>query len=277
MKPKRPVMRYHGGKWRIAPWVISYFPQHDIYCEPFAGAASVFMRKPRAHGEVLNDIDGDVVNVFRVLRDPAAAARLERLVRLTPFAREEFMASYDSGPGPADPVERARRTLVRAFMGFGTTAMRESRTGFRARTYKRNQTGPADWASWPDQILAFVARLQGVTIERMDAVDCIRLHDGPDVLFYVDPPYLEKTRTAGLRSYRHEMTDDDHARLLDVLLDVQGMVVLSGYQSRMYDEALLGWRRVERDVLADRGARRTEVIWISPNVPERQRTLFEVV
>lgn len=270
--PTRPVMRYHGGKWRLAPWIISHFPQHRIYVEPFAGAASVLMRKPRVHGEVLNDIDGDIVNVFRVLRDPDTAVQLERVVRLTPFARAEFKAAYEPTD---DPVERARRTLVRAFMGYGTTSMRKSRTGFRARTYQRLQTGPADWASWPDQIQAFVSRLQGVIIEQMDAVECIRLHDGPDTLFYVDPPYLKECRTGGLRGYKHEMTDDDHLRLLECLLGVEGMVVLSGYRNALYDEALAGWHRVERHVLADGGALRVEVLWLSPKTAPRQAMLLE--
>ena len=274
MKPTRPTMRYHGGKWRIAPWIISHFPAHELYVEPFAGAASVLLRKPPVHGEVVNDIDGNVVNLFRVLRDPAAAAELERLVRLTPFSREEFQLSYET---ITDPVERARRVIVRAFMGFGTTSMRKNRTGFRARSYKRNMTGAADWATWPCQIRFFVERLQGVIIENKDALDCIRLHDGSLTLFYVDPPYLEETRTAGLRSYRNELTDEDHRRLIDCLLSINGMVVLSGYANEMYDSALVGWRRVEREALADGGVKRTEVLWLSPNIKKQQQDLFGYV
>ncbi|MFP7756251.1 DNA adenine methylase [Thermodesulfobacteriota bacterium B35] len=268
MKPERPVMRYHRGKWRIAPWIISNFCAHDIYCEPYAGAASVFMRKSRVHGEVLNDIDRDIVNVFRVLRDPEAAAVLERMVRLTPFSREEFKASYDP---TADPIERARRTLVRSFMGFSTTSIRKSRTGFRARTYQRNQTGPVDWRSWPDQITRFVERMQGVVIENLDAIDCIHLHDSPKTLFYVDPPYLKETRSSGLRGYRHEMTDDDHEKLLNVLRKIQGMVVISGYDNDMYNSILHGWVKQERFALADGGKKRTEVLWMNF---QRQQTLF---
>ena len=267
--PTRPVMRYHGGKWRIAPWIIAHFPAHRIYCEPFSGAASVFMRKNRVHGEVLNDLDGNIVNVFRVLRNRNKAAMLERAVRLTPFSREEFRLSYDA---TQDSIERARRTLVRAFMGFGTTSMRKSRTGFRARTYTRNQTGPVDWATWPEQIQYYVQRLRGVIIENMDAIECIQLHDSIDTLFYVDPPYVGGTRSAGLRGYRHELSDDDHYRLITCLLSIEGMVVLSGYENEMYNDLLRGWTKKKHQTIADAGARRTEVIWM--NYEQKQQNLF---
>src|SRR3990167_11343170 len=105
--PTRPVMRYHGGKWRLAPWVIEHFPEHRVYTEAFGGGASVLMRKPRSYAEVYNDLDGEIVNVFRVLRDPSQARELERLLRLTPFARSEFETSYITD---GDPLEQARRT-----------------------------------------------------------------------------------------------------------------------------------------------------------------------
>src|SRR5262245_58814798 len=110
--PRRPVLRYHGGKWRLAPWIIEHFPEHRIYVEPYGGGASVLLRKSRAFAEVYNDLDGDVVNVFRVLRDRASAAALIRAIELTPWARDEFRLSYRPA---SDPVERARRTIARAF------------------------------------------------------------------------------------------------------------------------------------------------------------------
>lgn len=166
--PSRPVMRYHGGKWRLAPWVIAHFPPHRIYVEPYGGAASVLMRKPRSYAEVYNDLDTEVVNVFRVLRDPALARELERQLRLTPWSRHEF----NEAMAPAeDPVESARRTVLRAFMGFGTTSRRPAATGFRGRPYRVHGSGIHDWLTYPDQIRAFVARMQGVTVEERLAVD----------------------------------------------------------------------------------------------------------
>lgn len=124
---RRPVLRYHGGKFRLAPWIVSFFPKHRVYVEPYGGAASVLMRKPRAFGEVYNDMDEEVVNVFRVLRDPQLAGDLQRLLELTPYARKEFYQAYEpmtDEEAMADGgVERARRTIIKAFMGFGSDAI----------------------------------------------------------------------------------------------------------------------------------------------------------
>ena len=127
--PTRPVLRYHGGKWKLAPWIIDHFPPHNIYVEPFGGAASILMRKSRSCGEVYNDIDGDVVNIFRVLQDPEKANELSKRVSLTAFARAEFRAAYGK---PSDEIDAAHKMIVRSFMGFGRASMtREHVTGFR--------------------------------------------------------------------------------------------------------------------------------------------------
>ena len=95
MRPTRPVLRWHGGKWLLAPWIIGHFSEHRVYVEPFGGAGSVLMRKPRCYAEVWNDLDGEVVNLFRVLRS-ARAQELVDVIRLTPFARDEFVAAYEA-------------------------------------------------------------------------------------------------------------------------------------------------------------------------------------
>src|SRR5687767_8564447 len=138
--PKRPVMRYHGGKWKLAPWIISHLPPHRVYVEPFGGAASVLLRKPRSHGEVFNDVCDQVVNVFRVLQDPAKAEKLQRLLALTPYSRSEFRQAYQQ----ADcEVLQACRMVIRSFMGFGSpSAVAKHVTGFRSNA-SRNGTTPA--------------------------------------------------------------------------------------------------------------------------------------
>src|SRR4051812_38784439 len=131
-QPTRPVLRYHGGKWRSAHRVIPVFSPHRVYVEPFGGGASVLLRKTRAEAEVYNDIDGEVVNVFRVLQDPATAARLRELLVLTPFARDEFLAAYARTD---DAIESARRAIARAFMGFGSASFNAKHgTGFRSNS-----------------------------------------------------------------------------------------------------------------------------------------------
>lgn len=262
----RPALRYHGGKFRLAPWLLQFFPAHSVYVEPYGGGASVLLRKPRAHTEVYNDIADEVVNVFRVLRDPAQAAELQRLVSLTPAARAEFLLSYEPSD---DPVEQARRTVVRSFMGFGSGAVHSKHaTGFRIGARgERHKSAAHDLVTWPDQVPAFVERLRGVTIESRDALLVLQQTDGPGTLHYVDPPYPHVTRgdCRGVRQkYAREMTDDDHRALAGVLKDLQGMVVLSGYACDLYDRELFSeWERHEVMALADGARKRTEVVWLN--------------
>lgn len=266
----RPVLRYHGGKWKLAPWIISHFPPHRIYVEPFGGAASVLMRKPRSYAEVYNDKWGTVVNVFRVLRDPVQAAELERLLRLTPFARDEFDETGDDYlEAITDPVELARRTILRSFAGFGSAATNAVyATGFRANSNRSSTTPAHDWAHYPDEIKAFVSRLQGVIIENCPAEKVIRQHDSQCTLHYIDPPYPQSTRNTnrGNAIYAEDMTDDAHRELSALLHSVKGMVVISGYPYSLYDDELYsGWTRIERRAHADGARDRTEVLWLSPN------------
>lgn len=208
---RRPVLRYHGGKWRLAPWIISHFPKHSAYVEPFGGGASVLMQKEPSREEVYNDLDGDIVNVFRVLRNPFKAYILEHLLSLTPYAREEFEGAYEEA---VSDVEQARRTIIRAFMAQGSGgATRNDINGWRSRRVS-SRWPVADWQSYPCEIPLFVERLRNVTIENRPAIDVIKRYDSTDTLIYADPPYLPETRTPdGQRAYRHEMTDEDHAEL----------------------------------------------------------------
>jgi len=261
---KRSLMRYHGGKWRLAPWIISHFPQHRVYVEPFGGAASVLLRKPRSYAEVWNDMDSEIVNLFRVLRDPAQANELVRLVTLTPYAREEF---DESAILADDPVEQARRTLVRASMGYSTGAQLPYGTGFRGNVTRSYTTPALDWRNYPQALEAAIDRLRGVVIEHRPALDVIQQYDTANTLFYADPPYVWETRNqrnAGM-TYRFEMTDDQHRMLAGVLRQVRGMVVLSGYPCRLYDELYGDWQCVTRSAHADGAKDRTEALWINHN------------
>jgi DNA adenine methylase len=219
--PTRPVLRWHGGKWMLAPWIIDHFPPHRVYTEAFGGAASVLMRKPRTYSEVYNDLDGEVVNLFRVLQQPLLAARLRELLTLTPFARGEFNLAYEPSE---DPVERARRLVVVSFMGFGSNAHNTgARTGFRAKSSRSGTTPAHDWSHYPDCMEAVVERLRGVVVENLPALEIIEKHDSPETLHYVDPPYVHSTRKKWQqRNYRHEMTDKDHHELAALLHRVRG-------------------------------------------------------
>lgn len=271
-------MRYHGGKFRLAPRIMAFFPAHRRYVEPFGGGAGILLRKPRAHADVYNDLDGEVVNVFRVLRDPQTAEQLRMLVELTPFSRIEQALAYEPSD---DAVEQARRTLARSYMGFGTSHRRVTRTGFRSSQMQRSSSSAYDWRNYPDGIPQFVDRLRGVVIENRPAIDLIRHLDNSETLFFCDPPYVRSTRTSlnghGRKdgAYAHEMTDDDHRVLADVLRGISGMAIVSGYACELYDvELYLDWRRVELKTVADGGRARTEILWINTAAERAARPLL---
>ena len=272
LPPARPALRYHGGKWRMAPWIIGFLPPHRCYVEPFGGAASVLLRKPRSYAEVYNDLDRDVVNLFRVLQDPLGSADLHRRLFLTPFARDEFTDAYEP---TSDAVERARRLVIRSFMGFGSDGTRTNiRTGFRACSDRSGTTPAGDWLGYVDALPTLIDRMRGVVVENRDALACMAQHDGPATLYYVDPPYRLDTRNISHRNhgYTHEMTDADHDRLLDELRQMRGMVVLSAYPSPTYERALVGWRSIQRATYADGARPRTEVLWLSPRAADALAT-----
>jgi DNA adenine methylase len=276
--PKRPALRYHGGKWKLAPWIISHFPQHRVYTETYGGGASVLLRKPRCYAEIYNDLDGEIVNVFRVLRDPAQARELERLITLTPYARTEFETSNLAS---GDPIEQARRTIFRSFAGHGSTLTGKHGTGFRVYCgdHRRGATPAGEWKGYADHVATLAQRMAGVYIEQRPALDVLTEYDGTKVLHYVDPPYVVDTRgerNAG-KAYRHEMTDDDHRAMAAILHSLKGFVILSGYACDLYDQELFAdWHRVERRALADRSLERTEVLWLNPRAAQTAQLRMEV-
>lgn len=263
LKIKHPVIRYHGGKFRLAKWILSYFPEHRCYVEPYGGAASILVQKTPSYAEVYNDLDGEVVNLFRVLRDKQLNEALQEACYLTPYSREEFELAYKKTD---DLLERARRMVVRATMGFGSASGTGGTSGFRSDSKRKYATASHLWAKYPQNLGAICERLQGVIIENKPAIDLIKQHDGADTLFYIDPPYLMETRVAGNRYYNFEMVDEQHLQLLQTLKSVSGKVVISGYNSDLYNDELSGWRKVTKEsrISAGRGTGiRTECLWVN--------------
>ncbi|MCE5180496.1 MAG: DNA adenine methylase [Betaproteobacteria bacterium] len=262
----RPALRYHGSKFRLAPWVMKHFPPHTCYVEPFGGAAGVLLQKPRSYSEVYNDLDDEVASFFRVLRDPEQRAVLIRQIVLTPYARDEFNLAWEPVD---DPIERARRLCIRAQMGFGSAGATKGITGFRIDTKRAYGTAQHLWLEYPDAIRAAGERMSGVLIENRPALDVMAAHDAPGTLHFVDPPYVLSTRVlqgSGRGYYRHEMTDSDHADLLVALRGLSGMVVVTGYDNDIYRSMLKGWasRSTSARISASRGtALRTEVLWMN--------------
>lgn len=263
---KHPAIRYHGGKFRLASWITSHFPKHRCYVEPFGGAASVLLRKEPSDAEVYNDLDGDVVNLFNVLRDPAASRALIEACALTPYSRTEFKCAYEP---TEDRIELARRLIVRATMGFGSAGATKGCTGFRLDTKRSSATAQAIWARQPDNLAAVASRFSGVLVENRDAIQCMRDHDTKSTLHFVDPPYVHDTRVGVTKNsaYRFEMTNEEHKELLDELKGLHGMVIVCGYESELYNDALLGWRRLTRTTTANGrsgSVQRIECLWINP-------------
>jgi DNA adenine methylase len=279
MKPTRPLLRYFGGKWQLRHWVVGNLPAHQFYAEPFAGAASVLLAKdPAPKGEIINDLNRDVVNLFRVMQDRKQAAELMRRLRWTPYAKAELEAARDPSD---DPVERARRLCVRSFMGIEVagiqankncgrpkgTALRMgnvSLTNFDKDGQRTFRNCAQDWSNWKDALPLIQERLAKVMIYERDAFEFMRLMDSPDCLLYIDPPYCHGTRSGT----RYAVDFDDHHLLVETMLSLKAKIVLSGYPCEAYEilRDMFGWKVVTKDYRANMSPdRRTECLWISPN------------
>jgi DNA adenine methylase len=276
--PTRPLLRYLGSKWRLAPQIVAHFPPHGLYVEPFGGSAAVLAQKPRCNSEIWNDLDGEVVNLFRVLRDDTQARRLLELVWATPYARAEHELSYEAVD---DPVEAARRLLVRSHMGHGNNGTQVAlRNGWRIDGVTNTNDVAGQWSRFPEALRAWIERMRGVQLERRPAQDLIAKFGVPNALIYLDPPYVPSTRSASVRwstgkcGYAHELSLKDHADLLDQVVRSKAMIILSGYPSALYDDALAGWRRVTFRARAHGNLPRTEVLWINPAAQAGAMRLF---
>lgn len=273
-----PLIRYHGGKFRLTHWVIAQMPNHICYTEAFGGAAGVLLQKPRAYAEVYNDLDGDIVNLFKVLRNPEQRDQLIEQLVLTPYSREEFENAWSV---TTTEVEQARRTIIRAQMGFGSAGATKGITGFRIDTKRQYGTAQSLWADYPEHLGFIGQRLSGVLIENRPAIQVLKDHDAPTTLHYVDPPYVHDTRYSGAKTgriYRHEMNDKDHLELLSNLLELEGMVMLSGYPSDLYTDVLKDWKRVDTKarISSGRGTdTRIECLWMNPAA--QQHDLFGAI
>lgn len=263
----RPILRYHGGKFLLAEWIISYFPPHRSYVECFGGAGSVLMQKQRTDSEVYNDKWDLVVNVFRVLRDTKLAGKLMQQLELTPFSRTEFLScNYEEMSAIEDPVELARRTILRSFAGFGSASTNEKyATGFRANNRSKGTNCAKNWRNYPAYIPQFIERLRGVVIENKDYREVIKQQDSADTLFFLDPPYVHETRNMqrGKVAYEHEFTDQDHIDMVKVCNDLKGKAMICGYDCTLYQAILKSWHMAKRSAFADGAKERTECLWMN--------------
>ncbi|MCY7484305.1 DNA adenine methylase [Paenibacillus alvei] len=249
------ILHYPGSKWSLANWIISFMPEHETYLEPFFGSGAVLFSKERSRLETVNDIDGEIVNLFRVIRE--RPDELAHVIRWTPHSRQEYYQSYEPA---VDDLERARRLVVRLWQGRGGKTAH--RTGWRSMIECNGPLPGKEWLSFPDKIHVVAERLQGVQIECQPTLELLPRYRRPNVVIYADPPYVHDTRTTS--SYRYEMKENDHAELLDALDSHPGPVLLSGYAHPLYDDRLRHWTRETKKAKAEGGASREEVLWINP-------------
>lgn len=250
------LLNYPGAKWGMAEQICALMPEHRTYLEPFFGSGAVFFTKAPSRIETINDLDGEIVNFFRVMREQPE--ELARLIELTPYARDSFNdAHYNKG---TEPVDRAYRFAIRSRMGHGFKVF--EKTGFKTDIGGRqNSYAVNNWIKMPQQILDLAQRLKQAQIENRPAVDLIRRYNRENVLIYADPPYLMSTR--GGKQYNCEMSDQDHLELLEALLHHRGPAIISGYQSEMYSDMLGSWVKITRKSYNQNRDRRTEVLWLN--------------
>ena len=265
LKRHRLVFGWYGGKFSHLNWLLPLLPEAHHYCEPFAGSAAVLLNRAPAPVETYNDIDGEVVNFFAVLRDDGP--ELERAIALTPFSREEFHQAIVGGKEGLSRLERARRFYIRA---------RQTRTGLAQTatlgrwancrdTSRAGMSGVVSrWLGGMAALPGIAERLLRVQIENRPATDVIRLYDGKDTLFYCDPPYLHDTR-GDSKAYGFEMDEAEHVALAAAVRDCKGKVAISGYRNGLMDRLYTKWRRFDADAKQCHSIKkeRQECLWMN--------------
>ncbi|MHA1795331.1 MAG: DNA adenine methylase [Promethearchaeota archaeon] len=264
-KKKLIAFGWYGGKFNHLDWLLPLLPETHHYCEPFGGSASVLLNRKSSKVETYNDIDGEVVNFFRVLRDKKE--ELLYAIGMTPFSRREFQIAIESNGNSKDlsDIERARRFFVRARQvrtGLAQTAS----NGRWANCLSTSRAGMAGavsrWLGSVEGLEYIASRLLRVQIENDDALAVIKRYDSPDTLFYCDPPYPHESR-GDKNAYKYEMTDFEHVNLANLLQKVKGKVAISGYRCEMYDELYKDWNihiAPTKKALSIK-SERTEILW----------------
>lgn len=263
----RAIMKYPGSKWSIAKWIIDFFPEHHSYLEPFFGSGAVLFNKPRSHIETVNDLDGNVVNLFEWIKsDPE---RLAHEIYYTPYARQVYEDAFSMVP--EDSFERAVNFYIRLNMGHGFRTNGE-KVGWKNDVQGRERAYDSQvWCNLPEKIMQAAERLRGVQIENRPAVELIERFNYPNVLIYLDPPYVLSTRYG--KQYKYELDDKGQIKLLDVALAHKGPLLISGYDNELYNDRLQGWHREEATCYSQVCSKKREILWMNFE-PEKQLSLF---
>jgi DNA adenine methylase len=268
----RQTLRYYGGKWKIADWVISHMPTHDVYLEPCFGSGAIFFLKRPSPIEVISDLSGEIVHFFRMLRD--RSDDLVRAISLTPYAEAEYLAGFRQNS--TDDIERARSFYTR--LELGRSGAGQHTGGFRRERRSTRAVSVTIEFKAVYHLYQAASRLQDAQLDQADVFAQLTRYDDPQTLAYLDLPYVYTTRGAGRAVYEHEMSDDDHRRMSESLHQTKCMIMLSGYPSALYDELYADWTCVTRKTRDVNSNIQTECLWLSPAAmnAKRQKRLFEL-
>ncbi len=263
----KAIAKYPGSKWSLADWIISFFPEHHSYLEPFFGSGAVMFNKPRSNIETVNDLDGNVVNLFECIREDPE--KLARSIYMIPYARDVYEKAFNENP--EEPFKKALNFYIRLNMGHGFRTNGE-KVGWKNDVQGRERSyASQDWCNLPEKIMQAAERLRGVQIENRPAAELVPRFNFENVLIYCDPPYMLSTRHG--KQYRYEMDDEDHEELLTLMLEHKGPAVISGYETGLYNSMLAGWNKYEKTAYSQVCSKKKEVIWTNYDPPAKQMSL----
>ena len=273
---KKIAFGWYGGKFSHLDWLLPLLPKTEHFCEPFGGSAAVLINRTPSPVETYNDLDGEVVLFFKVLREQPD--KLIRSIGLTPFSRKEFEYAIEHEDDDKLPeIERARLFFVRARQ-VRTGLAQKATSGRWANCKLTSRAGMAGavsrWLGSVEGLSEIVGRLLRVQMENAPAVDVIKRYDSPQTLFYCDPPYTHDAR-GDINAYKFEMTSDEHHALAEVLRSIKGMAAVSGYDSPLMRELYNGWHRIAGPVKSANSVRqpRQEILWVNYDI--KDKTLWE--
>ena len=264
----KPVLKYPGSKWRIAKWIVSQIPEHHSYLEPYFGSGAVLFNKKPSKIETINDLDNRVYKLFKLIRENPEM--LARVINATPYSRYEYDNTFTMAEDT--DLEIARQFLIQCWQGHGFRT-NGYKVGWKNDVQGREKSYALwNWNRLPGWILEAAERLKQVQIENMPAVELVRRFKYDNVLIYIDPPYLLSTRVA--KQYKYEMSEEDHIELLETLLQHPGPVMISGYESDLYNNILKNWNKTKVRSNKEGGSSTTEVIWMNYKI-SNQLSIFD--
>lgn len=265
------ILKYPGAKWRIADWIIENIPEHHSYIEPFFGSGAVFFNKPQSNIQTINDLDGEVVNFFEVVRD--MPEELATKIYMTPYARKVYENTYEQlNKINTSKIDRALNFCIKINMSYGHRF--SYKVGWKNDVQGRERAyALRSWNKIPDIIMEAAVRLKETQIENGPAIEVIKRFNNPKCLIYCDPPYLLGIRNIS-KQYNYEMSNKDHEDLLNTIIKSKSKIIISGYDSDLYNDALKDWRKKTSFNLTQSMRKVKEVLWMNYDC-EKQLSLFQ--